>query len=136
MGEWQRDAKALKNQTEIVYLLAMTENCKSQPARSTELAPWAAELKFTGVLMTDPVRKVYNSYANANNCTKSGPGGPGCSNAVTVLIDKKMRVRYFGATYKCGTGDGSRCGSAANLPSSTRQCLAGALTEIKKLLAE
>lgn len=114
----------------------MTENCSRQPAVRTELARWAQELNFTGILVTDPVRKVYNAYAQANNCQHSSPGGPGCSNAVTVMIDKTMRVRYFGRTYLCGTGGGSRCRQAANIPSQTRQCLQGALTEMKKLLAE
>jgi hypothetical protein len=136
LGEWQRDPAALQNETDVAYLVAMTENCSRQPASASELAPWATELKFTAVLLTDPAREVYNAYAQANNCQHSSPGGPGCSNAVTVIIDKTMRVRYFGTTYQCGVGDGSRCGSPANIPDSTAQCLAGVLTEIKKLLAE
>ncbi|MCA9664138.1 MAG: hypothetical protein KC503_01075 [Myxococcales bacterium] len=136
MGEWQKDPTALLGHNDIVYIVAMTENCQRQPASASELAPWASELAFDAVLVTDPVRQVYNAYASANNCQPSAPGGPGCSNAVTVIIDKTMRVRYFGRTYLCGTGENSRCGEAPNISASTKQCLQGALGEMQKLLAE
>ncbi len=136
MGEWQKDPNALQGNDDIVYLVAMTENCASSPATAGELAPWQAELDFDAVLMTDPLRDVYNAYADANNCEPTSPGGPGCSNAVTVLIDKEMRIRHFGATYECGTGEGSRCGEAANISEQTAQCLDEALVTMQALLAE
>ena len=58
------------------------------------------------------IREVYDAYVEANDCpTGSGPGS-GCSNAVTVLIDRQMRIRQFGATYECGFGLGNYCGVA------------------------
>ena len=135
MGEWQRDE--LAGEDDIVYLTAMTENCGGAPASASELEPWQAELNFESVLLTDPAREIYNAYAEANDCQMGGgPGGPGCSNAVTVLIDKNMVVRYFGRTYECGTGDGSTCGGPANIPPETAQCLDAALTDIQSLLSE
>lgn len=136
MGDWQRDAQALQDQEGIVYLVAMTENCDGQPATAAELPDWQSELNFEAVLMTDPGRDVWSAYADANGCENSPPGGDGCSNAVTVLIDRQMQVRYFGATYNCGTGDGSQCGETATISDETAQCLQGTLDEVLALLAE
>lgn len=121
---------------DIVYLVAMTENCSGQPATGRELADWQSELEFEGVLITDPARDVYNAYADANDCEPTMPGGPGCSNAVTVLIDRDMRVRYFGSTYTCGTGEGSQCGDSAMISTETAECLGQTLEEILALLDE
>ena len=134
MGEWQRNE--LAGEEDIVYLIAMTENCASSPAAPSELADWQAELDFEAILMTDPAREVWDAYAEANDCGPTPVGGPGCSNAVTVLIDKQMRIRQFGETYSCGTGDGSSCGSPANIPPDTAECLNETLVEIQNLLAE
>lgn len=115
----------------------MTENCDGQPATGDELADWQAELDFEAVLMTDPAREVYDGYADANNCEAGGGvGGPGCSNAVTVLIDRQMRVRYFGSTYECGAGDGSSCGETAMISPDTAECLQGSLDQMLALLDE
>lgn len=121
---------------DIVYLVAMTENCDGQPATGSELADWQAELDFEGVLTTDPARDVYNVYADANDCEPTAPGGPGCSNSVVVLIDRDMRVRYFGSTYTCGTGEGSQCGDSAMISIETAECLGQTLDEILALLDE
>lgn len=121
----------------MVYLVAMTENCDGQPATGSELADWQAELGFEGVLVTDPAREVFDAYAEANACEAGGgPGGDGCSNAITVLIDKQMRVRYFGSTYTCGTGEGNACGEDAMISSDTAACLQGTLDEMLALLEE
>jgi hypothetical protein len=121
---------------EIAYLVAMTENCNSQPATADELPDWQMELDFEAVVMTDPVREVYQQYADANGCEDTPPGGPGCSNAVSVLIDKQMRIRHFGPTYACGTGEGSQCGLYPNISDTTAMCIDETLTEIQALLAE
>lgn len=121
----------------MAYLVGMTENCNSQPATASELPDWQSELNFEGVLMTDPARAVYNQYALANNCMMGGGvGGPGCSNAVSVLIDKQMRVRHFGTTYACGAGEGSSCGGATNISDETAMCIDETLAEILTMLDE
>ena len=120
---------------EIAYLIAMTENCDRQPATASELPDWQSELNFDGVLMTDPGRTVYNQYADANNCGMGG-GGMGCTNAVSVLIDKQMVVRHFGSTYECGMGDGSMCGSPATITEESAMCLDESLQLVLDLLAE
>ena len=134
MGEWQRGP--LQGEEDIAYLVAMTENCSSQSATADELPAWQSELMFDAVLMTDPVREVYQQYADANGCEDSPPGGPGCSNAVSVLIDKQMRIRHFGTTYACGTGEGSQCGEYPMISADTAACIDETLTEIQALLAE
>lgn len=115
----------------------MTENCDKQPATASELSDWQSELQFDAVLMTDPARTVYQQYADANGCEAGGGvGGPGCSNAVSVIIDKEMRIRHFGTTYACGNGEGSSCGETPNISSDTAMCIDETLTEILELLAE
>lgn len=115
----------------------MTENCSDQPAVAGDLANWQAELDFEAVLMTDPGRDIWTAFAEANDCELGGGvGGPGCSNAVTVLIDREMRIRHFGTTYACGAGEGSNCGESAMISSETAECLQGALDEIVALVDE
>ena len=137
MGEWQRNPEALQGEEDIAYLIGMTENCTRQPATASELPDWQSELDFEAVLMTDPARMVYGAYADANDCPDGGGvGGPGCTNAVSVIIDKQMRVREFGTTYACGSGDGSSCGGPATISESTAACIDETLVTLKELLAE
>ena len=127
---------ALAGQPDVEFLVAMTENCNSQPATAAELPDWQSELNFDAVLMTDPGRDVYTDYAVANNCMSGGGvGGPGCSNAVSVIIDKQMVIRHFGTTYECGRGEGS-CGSTPEIPDETAECLDQTLNLMLDLLAE
>lgn len=112
----------------------MNENCSRNPPSASDLDRWPSELGFQAVLMADPLRTVYSDYATANGCANSPPGGPGCSNAVTVIIDKHMRIRYFGRTYICGTGSGNQCGSPGVINDPT--CQRAALDVMLQALSE
>lgn len=112
----------------------MNENCTKNPPTANDLNKWQSELGFQGIMLTDPLRSVYTDYANANGCAPSSPGGPGCSNAVTVVIDKKMKIRHFGRTYLCGKGDGNTCGKPGQINDAS--CQDEVLTLINQLLVE
>ncbi len=109
----------------------MNENCDAQVPTPANLDRWQEELGFTGTLLTDPAREVYSAYADANSC---GSGPTGCSNAVSVLIDRTMTIRHFGSTYACGRGDGNMCGMGG--VQNDPDCVAGMLEQIEDLLAE
>ncbi len=134
MAGWQKDPGKLQGKTGVTYLIAMNENCAKNPPTNGDLDKWKSELGFEGIQLTDPLRSVYTDYAQANGCAHSAPGGPGCSNAVTVVIDKKMKIRHFGATYKCGAGNGNSCGKPGKINNAS--CQDEVLTLINQLLAE
>ena len=119
---------------DIVYLVAMNENCTRQPPAPSDLDRWQTELGFDAQMLTDPLRDVYGDYADANGCAPGSPGSDGCSNAVTVVIDKTMRIRHFGSTYLCGTGAGNSCGGSGQF--GDVGCLDETLTLLQDLAAE
>ncbi len=113
----------------------MNEDCDRNPPTSSDLDRWQDELGFEATLMTDPLRDVYSAYADANGCASGGgPGGDGCSNAVTIIIDKQMRIRHFGSTYACGTGMGNTCGGVGD--PGDQECLDEVLDVLLELAAE
>ena len=135
MAAWQDDPAALLGATQIDYLVAMNEDCDRNPPSPSDLDRWQSELGFDATMMTDPLRDVYGDYADANGCESGmGPGGDGCSNAVTIIIDKHMRIRHFGSTYECGTGSGNMCGESGSVGDA--MCIEEVLILLQELLEE
>lgn len=92
MGEWQKNE--LAGEEDIVYLVAMHANTQKQTPTSTDLAIWQMELDFFGdEMLLDYDRVVMDSYMDANP-------GPKYTQAVTVIIDRDLRIRYVGGTYE------------------------------------
>ena len=132
MASWQDDPDALAGHEEdIVYLVAMNENCDAGVPTASNLDRWQDELGFDAIMLTDPLREIYDAFVKANDCQ---PGMMGCSNAVTALIDKNMRIRHFGSTYACGRGDGNSCGNEG--VENDPECIEQELDQILALLAE
>jgi len=95
LGNWQNGG-ALDG-LDIVYLIAMQNGGATigsdAPPTVAALEQWVQELDFTAThLLLDPDWSVLNRYWDAN------PGGT-YSQAVTVIIDKKMKIRRVGDTY-------------------------------------
>jgi len=94
----------LAGETDIVYVISMHENAERQVPTPANLERWQDELNFAGdIMLLDYEREVIDGYIDANP-------GPRYTQAVTVFIDRHMRIRKVGATYENSDED-----HAANL---------------------
>ena len=72
----------------------MHANMQKQTPTATDLGTWQTELDFYGdEMLLDYGRVVMDSYMDANP-------GPKYTQAVTVIIDRDLRIRYVGGTYE------------------------------------
>jgi hypothetical protein len=92
LGDWQRNE--LAGASDLAVLVAMHENKDKQPPVPANLDRWQAELDFSAdAMLLDYGRVVIDAYMDANP-------GPRYTQAITVFIDKHMRIRYVGGTYE------------------------------------
>ena len=91
MAEWQNNE--LAGQTGIAYVVSMHENLERQDPVPENLDRWKSEIGFNAhAAVLDYGRAVIDAYIEANP-------GPRYTEAVTVIIDKNMRIRRVGGTY-------------------------------------
>lgn len=91
MAEWQ-DAE-LAGFDDIAYVVAMHADTDNGPADPEDLELWQTYHGFEAdALLMDNGRNVIDGYIDANP-------GPTYTEAVTVIIDKEMRIRHVGGTY-------------------------------------
>ncbi len=91
MGAWQKNE--LKDAEDIVYLIAMHADKQKNPPSSFALDRWQEELDFFGdEMLLDYGRKVMDAYMDANP-------GPKYTQAVTVILDRNLKIRRVGSTY-------------------------------------
>ncbi len=94
MGSWQRDQ--LADETDIAYLISMHENKWFDTPRPRDMAEWADALSFEAdAFLLDPGRDIIDAYVGANPDRRF-------TEAVTVVIDRNLRIRFVGGTYDTG----------------------------------
>lgn len=71
----------------------MYEDRDFNPADAGDLARWRAQLAFEAdAMLIDPGRALMDRYVAANP-------GPLYTQAITVLLDRALRIRFVGGTY-------------------------------------
>jgi hypothetical protein len=91
LAEWQN--QQLAGLDDIAYLVAMNEDVDGDEPDGDDLSRWRQHHGFEAdALLLDPDWLVMDSYAEAN-------AGQTYTQAITVIIDKQMRIRHVGGTY-------------------------------------
>jgi hypothetical protein len=106
LAEWQKNE--LAGLPQIAYVVAMTEDGNKKYPEPNDAIAWKNELGFASdALLLDPdvtpegmkiPAAVMSQYVAANP-------GPKYTEAITVILDKEMRIRKVGGTYEDTTND-------------------------------
>jgi hypothetical protein len=91
LAEWQQDE--LKDAEPIAYLIAAHADGQGNSVEADEIELWPQQHGFyADALLLDNGQTVMNRYVEANP-------GQTYTQAVTVFLDKTMRIRKVGGTY-------------------------------------
>ena len=91
MGEWQ-DGE-LASEEDVAFLIAAHADVNRDSVEAEEIEAWPVQHGFDyDALLLDNGRIIMDRYIDANP-------GQTYTQAVTVIIDKNMRIRHVGGTY-------------------------------------
>lgn len=91
MAEWQNDE--LAGEQGVAYLIASHADVNRDTVEANEIELWPQQHGFSyDALLLDNGRNIIDRYVDANP-------GQTYTEAVTVIIDKEMRIRHVGGTY-------------------------------------
>ena len=97
MAEWQN--AELAGETDVSYLIASHADVNRDTVEGSEIEAWPVQHGFSyDALLLDNGRNIIDRYVDANP-------GPNYTEAVTVIIDKQMRIRHVGGTYEEANDD-------------------------------
>jgi len=97
LAEWQNEE--LAGETGIAYLIGSHADVNRQTVEANEIEMWPVQHGFSyDALLLDNGRNIIDRYVAANP-------GQTYTEAVTVIIDKQMRIRHVGGTYDPANDD-------------------------------
>ena len=92
MAEWQQNE--LAGVEDIAYIVGSHADVNRGSVEGNEILQWPEQHGFyADALVLDNGRNIIDMYIDANP-------GPTYTEAVTVVIDKQMRIRKVGGTYE------------------------------------